>query len=107
LELPAELVKRNLPVTWLAGITIVLGIFLVFLPYDIRMLFWYRLQAQSILVSMMLIFSLVAISLVWSGGQTPGFFCQLICAGRVQNGWTALCWVLPRPVTALPAWFWP
>jgi membrane-associated phospholipid phosphatase len=68
-DLRAELLKHNRPVSWLAGITIVLIICLIFLPDDIRMLFWYRLQSQAILVSMLLIFSLVAISLVWSGGQ--------------------------------------
>jgi membrane-associated phospholipid phosphatase len=62
-------VKRNRPVTWLAGITIVLVVFLIFLPPDFRTLFWHRLQSQAVLVSMLLIFCLVAISLVWSAGQ--------------------------------------
>jgi len=69
LELPVQLVKRNRPVTWLAGVSIVLVVFLIFLPPDIRTVFWHRLQAQAILVSMLLIFSLLAISLVWSAGQ--------------------------------------
>ena len=69
LELPVKLVKRNLPVTWLAGVTIVLVAFLLFLPPYIRTIFWLRLQSQAILVSMLLVFSLVAISLVWSAGQ--------------------------------------
>ena len=64
LELPVLLVKRNRTVTWLAGVTIVLVVFLLLLPSDIRTLFWHRLQSQAILVSMLLIFSLVAISLV-------------------------------------------
>jgi membrane-associated phospholipid phosphatase len=46
-----------------------LVVVLIFLPSDIRMLFWYRLQSQAIPVSLLLIFSLVAISLVWSAGQ--------------------------------------
>jgi membrane-associated phospholipid phosphatase len=69
LDLPVKLVKRNLPVTWLAGVTIVLVAFLIFLPPYIRTVFWLRLQSQAILVSMLLVFSLVAISLVWSAGQ--------------------------------------
>jgi membrane-associated phospholipid phosphatase len=69
LDLPVKLVKRNLPVTWLAGVTIVLVAFLLFLPPYIRTFFWLRLQSQAILVSMLLVFSLVAISLVWSAGQ--------------------------------------
>jgi membrane-associated phospholipid phosphatase len=69
LDLPVKLVKRNLPVTWLAGVTIVLAAFLLILPPYIRTIFWLRLQSQAILVSMLLVFSLVAISLVWSAGQ--------------------------------------
>jgi membrane-associated phospholipid phosphatase len=69
LVLPIQLVKRNRPVTWLAGITIVLVVFLIFLPPDIRTVFWHSLQSQAILVSMLLFFCLVAISLVWSTGQ--------------------------------------
>jgi membrane-associated phospholipid phosphatase len=69
LELSVQVVKRNRPVTWLAVITIVLIGFLLLLPPDIRSVFWESLQAQSILVSMLLVFSLVAISLVWSTGQ--------------------------------------
>jgi membrane-associated phospholipid phosphatase len=62
-------VKRNRPVTWLAGVPIVLVVFLLLLPPDIRTVFWHSLQSQAILVSMLLVFSLVAISLVWSTGQ--------------------------------------
>jgi membrane-associated phospholipid phosphatase len=69
LEIPVQLVKRNRPVTWLAGITIVLIVSLILLPPDIRTIFWHSLQSQAILVSMLLVFSLVAISLVWSTGQ--------------------------------------
>jgi membrane-associated phospholipid phosphatase len=56
-------------VTWLAGITVVLIVFLLVLPVDIRTAFWFHLQSQSVLVSLLLIFSLVAISFVWSTGQ--------------------------------------
>jgi membrane-associated phospholipid phosphatase len=66
---PVQLVKRNRSVTWLAGITIVLAIFLLVLPADIRVVFWHSLEAQAVLVSMLLFFSLVAISFVWSAGQ--------------------------------------
>jgi membrane-associated phospholipid phosphatase len=69
LELPVALVKRNRPVIWLSGVSIVLIVFLLLLPPAIRTFFWHRLQSQAILVSMLLVFSLVAISLVWSAGQ--------------------------------------
>jgi len=66
---PVQLIKRNRSVTWLAGITIVLAVFLFVLPADIRAAFWHSLEAQAVLVSMLLVFSLVAISFVWSAGQ--------------------------------------
>jgi len=69
LVLPVKLVKRNRAVTFLAGVTIVLIGFLLLLPPDIRTVFWHSLQSQAILVIMLLVFSLVAISLVWSAGQ--------------------------------------
>jgi membrane-associated phospholipid phosphatase len=64
-----QLVKRNRAVTWLAGISIALIALLIFFPSGIRTIFWLGLQSQAILVSMLLIFSLVAISLVWTAGQ--------------------------------------
>lgn len=69
LEPPVQLIKRNLSVTLLAGTTVVLAVFLLVLPADIRAAFWHSLQAQAVLVSMLLVFSLVAISFVWSAGQ--------------------------------------
>ena len=57
------------PVDWLAGLTVSLVMFLAFLPYAMRLAFWHSLQAQRTLASMVLIFSLLAISLVWSTGQ--------------------------------------
>ena len=61
--------SRIRPVGWLAGLTVSLAMFLAFLPYAMRMAFWHSLQAQRTLASMVLIFSLLAISLVWSTGQ--------------------------------------
>lgn len=69
LAVPVQLVKRNRRVTWLVGVTLLLIAFLFLLPLDIRTVFWNRLQSQALLVSMLLVFSLVAISLVWSAGQ--------------------------------------
>ena len=69
LVLPVQLVKRNPRITWLAGITVVLVVTLLLLPADVRSVFWVGLQAHAILASMLLIFSLVAVSLVWSAGQ--------------------------------------
>jgi membrane-associated phospholipid phosphatase len=69
LKPPTLTTNRNRPVIWLAGFTIGLILFLFALPPHIRTIFWYGLQSQAIIVSMLLIFSLVAISLIWSTGQ--------------------------------------
>jgi membrane-associated phospholipid phosphatase len=68
-KLPVQLVKRNDSVLWLVGITLVLTVFLLVLPPDIRTVFWLRLQSQTLLVGLVLVFNLVAISMVWSTGQ--------------------------------------
>ena len=69
LKLPIQVVNHYRPVVWAAGITIGLLVSLFLLPADIRTFFWHALQSQAIVVGMLLIFSLVAISLVWSAGQ--------------------------------------
>ena len=61
--------QRIDPIRWLAGISLVLVVFLVLLPAEIRALMVQRLQSQALLVSMLLVFILVALSLVWSAGQ--------------------------------------
>jgi membrane-associated phospholipid phosphatase len=60
---------RIRPVVWLMGLTVSLAMFLAFLPYAMRTAIWRNLQAQRTLASMVLVFSLLAISLVWSTGQ--------------------------------------
>jgi len=62
-------VKRIRPTTWVASLAASLIAFLVFLPAPMRLIVWRSLQAQGVLVSMLLIFGLLAISLVWSAGQ--------------------------------------
>jgi membrane-associated phospholipid phosphatase len=46
-----------------------LGLFLIFLPAYIRSYFWQTLISHQLLTGMVLLFSLLAISLVWSTGQ--------------------------------------
>jgi membrane-associated phospholipid phosphatase len=62
-------VRRNRPLAWLVGLTAGLLLFLAWLPVYVRMFFWRGLQAQPILASMILGFSLLALSLLWSAGQ--------------------------------------
>ena len=59
----------NRPFAWLVGITAGLILFLAWLPSTVRLFFWHRLQAQPVLASMTLGFSLLALSLLWSAGQ--------------------------------------
>jgi membrane-associated phospholipid phosphatase len=54
---------------WVMCITVFLVLFLTLMPYYIWKDFWSSLKAQGTLVSLVLIFSLVAVSLVWSIGQ--------------------------------------
>ena len=62
-------VSLNRPRAWLVGLTAGLLLFLAWLPSYVRMFFWHRLQAQPILASMTVGFSLLTLSLLWSTGQ--------------------------------------
>jgi len=62
-------VRRNRPLAWLVALTAGLTLFLTWLPSYVRIYFWRRLQAQPVLASMILGFSLLALSLLWSAGQ--------------------------------------
>ncbi len=53
----------------LSSLVIGLVICLILLPPYLRAAFWYSLQDHKILASMLLVFSLLALSLVWSTGQ--------------------------------------
>jgi membrane-associated phospholipid phosphatase len=61
--------RNNPPFAWLVGLTASLLAFLAFSPSIIRLGIWHGLQAQGTLASMLLAFSLLALSLVWSTGQ--------------------------------------
>ena len=62
-------VSRIRPIAWVVSLTAGLVVFLAFLPATMRMVFWHGLQAQRTLAGMLLVFSSLAISLVWSTGQ--------------------------------------
>jgi membrane-associated phospholipid phosphatase len=62
-------VSHHRPLARLIGLTGSTVVFLAFLPPYIRIVFWNGLQSHHILASMLLVFSLLAISLVWSTGQ--------------------------------------
>jgi membrane-associated phospholipid phosphatase len=54
---------------WFITIAVLLAIVLLIIPYYLWMVFWLSLKVQAPLVIMLLIFSLVAVSLVWSSFQ--------------------------------------
>jgi membrane-associated phospholipid phosphatase len=57
------------PIARLVIITVVMIVFLIFLPGYIKLYFWRGLLSHNVLAAMLLIFILLAISLVWSAGQ--------------------------------------
>jgi membrane-associated phospholipid phosphatase len=62
-------IRKYRPVAWLVFLTASLVLFLAWMPSQMRMLIWHSLVARGILSSMLLVFSLLAVSLVWSAGQ--------------------------------------
>lgn len=62
-------VLDNPPISRLMGISAGLLIVVLLLPAYIRIAFWYGLLANKILAGLLLVFCLIAISLVWSAGQ--------------------------------------
>ena len=57
------------PVAWLVFLTASLVVFLAWMPSQMRMIIWHGLTSRGLLSSMLLVFSLLAVSLVWSAGQ--------------------------------------
>lgn len=61
--------RKYRPVAWLVFLTASLVLFLAWMPSQIRVVIWRALAARGILSGMLLVFSLLAVSLVWSIGQ--------------------------------------
>lgn len=64
-----HLVSRHRTAARLVILTIGLVFYQLVLPPGIRIALWNSLQSHKILASMLLVFSLLAISLIWSTGQ--------------------------------------
>jgi membrane-associated phospholipid phosphatase len=62
-------VKGYRPVVWLVLLTACLVLFLVWMPTEVRWLIWQGLLRRGLLSSMLVVFSILALSLVWSAGQ--------------------------------------
>ncbi len=65
----ANWVNLHQPIARLAIITVVMIVFLIFLPAYIKTYFWHGLQTHRVLAAMLLIFILLSVSLIWSAGQ--------------------------------------
>ena len=61
--------RKYRPIAWLVLLTASLALFLAWMPSQMRRVIWHALVARGILSSMLLVFSLVSLSLVWSIGQ--------------------------------------
>ncbi len=57
------------PIVRLAGISLGLGVFLLFIPQWLRSALWYGIFAHKALASLLIIFSLLTLSLIWTTGQ--------------------------------------
>jgi len=78
-------VNQHQQITRLILLTIGLAIFLVFLPPYMRIVFWNGLQFHKLLAGMLLVFSLLGISLVWSTGQRLDAWAFLLFNVRGQR----------------------
>jgi membrane-associated phospholipid phosphatase len=78
-------VSQHQPVVRLVSLTAGLIVFLAFLPPYLRIVFWGGLQSHKILSGMLFVFSLLAISLVWSTGQRVDAWAFLFLNVRGQR----------------------
>jgi len=62
-------VNLHQPIARLVFISAGMIVFLILLPASIKIFFWNGLQSHKVVASMLLVFILLAISLVWSAGQ--------------------------------------
>jgi len=62
-------VRKIRPAYWLLPLIAALALFSVSVPYSFWLRFLTRLKGRTLLVSMILLFCLVALSLIWSTGQ--------------------------------------
>jgi membrane-associated phospholipid phosphatase len=70
--------KANRPIAWLALLITSLVLFLAWMPAAMRTVIWNGLIARGWPSTMLLVFSLVALSLVWSAGQRVDVWAFLI-----------------------------
>jgi membrane-associated phospholipid phosphatase len=62
-------IKKYRTVTWLIFLIASLVLFLLWMPSQMRTIIWQGLVARGLLSSMLVVFSILALSLIWSAGQ--------------------------------------
>jgi membrane-associated phospholipid phosphatase len=82
------------PLAWLVFLVASLVLFLAWMPFQMRAIIWHALVVRGMLSSMLLVFSLLAVSLVWSVGQRVDVWAFLVFNLRgwhpVWLDWTML-----------------
>jgi membrane-associated phospholipid phosphatase len=61
--------RKARPTAWLVFLVISLVLFLAWMPAQIRIVIWHGLAARGLLSCILLVFSLLAVSMVWPVGQ--------------------------------------
>jgi membrane-associated phospholipid phosphatase len=61
--------RRYRPVIWLTFLMVSLFLFWMFLPAFYRASLWHSFQSQALVAGMIVLFSLLTVSLLWSAGQ--------------------------------------
>jgi membrane-associated phospholipid phosphatase len=87
-------IRKYRPAAWLVFLIISLILLLAWMPSQMRVIIWHALVARGILSGLLLVFSLVAVSLVWSVGQRVDVWAFLVFNLRgtrpVWLDWTML-----------------
>ena len=81
-------IRKVRPVVWPVFLAASLVLFLAWMPAQVRLIIWHALAARGILSGMLLVFSLLSVSLVWSVGQRVDIWAFLVFNLRgVRPAW--------------------
>jgi membrane-associated phospholipid phosphatase len=70
--------RKVRPAAWLVFLISSLVLFLAWMPSEVRGMLWRALVARGLLLGLLLVFSLLALSLVWSVGQRVDVWAFLV-----------------------------
>ena len=72
------IIRKYRPAAWLVFLIISLVLLLAWMPSAMRVIIWQALVVRGVLSGMLLVFSLLAVSLVWSVGQRVDVWAFLV-----------------------------